>query len=504
MFLIKLLAMIAAALLCPFFVSSISDGIADFADNVNAVTDENIGTTEKSGNEITAAQENWFKENKPTGVNPANVSDFTFTEYTYKDGIEIKGYGVKEYIGSSKEVVIPAEYNGKFVIAVDREAFKGKDITSVTLPKSTLCIGTSAFRECKYLENINLPENLQKIDGGAFADCKSLSSLNLGKNIKYLGDKAFHGCTLLKDVQITGGVSPLVIKEYCFGECTALEKVTISDYTEVLGQGAFSNCKALTYFTLIETEKEISIETHKYVFENCESLKSIDASHFKNIDNDVFHGCTALETVILPDNMESINGGAFMNCVSLKYITLPDSLTTLGTHAFSGCTSLTTINIPSSLTQFSEAVFKDSGITEIYIPSSISYVGRNAFENCTNLTKIEFADEGEKLTTDFCAFRNTGITELILPGRVTAVGNQSFISCANLKKVVYKSSGAAFADQNIEFKAFSETPLEEIHIPATVDKIDESALPRETTIYCPAGSNAESWAKQYEVNYVTE
>ena len=105
---------------------------------------------------------------------------------------------------------------------------------------------------------------------------------------------------------------------------------------------------------------------------------------------------------------------------------------------------------------------------------------------------------------DFCAFRNTGVEELVLPGRVVTAGNQSFVACANLKKVVYKSSGAAFADQNIDYCAFADSPVEEIHIPATVDSIHESAIPYTAVIYCPAGSSAEEWAKQYGVNYVTE
>ena len=156
------------------------------------------------------------------------------------------------------------------------------------------------------------------------------------------------------------------------------------------------------------------------------------------------------------------------------------------------------------MTEIKEGVFYKTGLTEIFIPSTVSYIGNSAFDGCQNLTKVEFAEDGEKLKIDFCAFANTGVEEVTIPGRVTTVGNQAFVSCQNLKKVVYKSSGAAFADQNIDFKAFLDTPLEEIHIPDTVGSITDNAIPYTATIYCPADSYAEEWAKKYDVKYVIE
>lgn len=508
--------MILAAVLCPILFSLTGDTVKDAVNGLvsevtgtelsEEETDDNAEAAEKAQQQedTLVLQKKWFKENKPTGKNPDNASDFTFMEYTYEDGIEIEGYMITEYTGSANEVVIPSEYEGKFVIALDFSAFEGQDITSVTLPESMLYIGGYVFKECKYLESINFPENLQKIAVSAFEGCKSLSTLNLGRNIKYIGESAFARCDLLKTVQITGGASPLTIGAYCFGECIALERVTIPDYTEKLENSVFSNCKALTDFVISDTGNYTNIETGRWVFEYCEGLKTFDASRFTKIDGGTFQGCTSLETVILPDMLEEIQIDAFLNCTGLKNITLPDSVSVIGEGAFAGCTSLTTINIPASLTKLGDAMLMDSGITEIFIPANVSDTGRSTFENCTNLKRIEFAEEGEKLTIDFCAFRNTGVEELVLPGRVVTAGNQSFVACANLKKVVYKSSGAVFADQNIDYCAFADSPVEEIHIPATVDSIHESAIPYTAVIYCPAGSSAEEWAKQYGVNYVTE
>ena len=518
MFYKKLITMILSAFLCPVIICFLSGGIRTVVNGFlsSAVSAaKSVSATEKENNksedtkkpialeDVVSEQEKWFRDNEPTGNNPDNVSDFSFEKYTFEDGIKVEGYTITEYKGSSKEIVIPSEYEGEFVIAIKSDTFSGKDITSVTLPESLLYIDRRAFDSCKYLEDINFPENLQKIDAGAFADCKSLSTLTLGKNIRYIGEYAFKRCDTLKSVQITGGERPLILDQYCFNECKSLEKVTIPDYTDKLCKGVFSNCKALTDFTLTETGKGTGITTDRWVFEYCEKLTSFDASKFLNIESGVFQGCTSLETVILPETQDSIKHSTFLDCVSLKDITLPEGVTVIEEDAFYGCTSLTAISLPASVTSIGETAFKETNITEIFIPSNVSYIGRSAFLNCTNLKKIEFEEEGERLTIYYSAFENTGIEELTLPGRVVTVGNQSFVSCANLKKVVYKSSGAAFADQNIEFKAFAGTPLEEIHIPETVGIIGEYAIPKSATIYCAPGSSAEEWAK-YEVKYVTE
>ncbi len=507
MYLRKLLAMILSALLVPLLFSFLSKGIIDFYNKLIEDTpiSENSELAEKIEKyEEIAVQKEWFESNKPTGKNPANVSDFTFDECTYNDGFVVEGYMISDYKGKSKDVVIPSEYEGRFVIAINRGAFAETDITSVTFPESIIDIENNAFKNCHYLENVSFPDNLRVIDSSAFASCKSLSSVTLGKNILYLGDGAFNGCISLKNVQITGGVKQLSIGQRCFMNCTALEKVVLPDYISVLGEEAFGSCTSLTDFVFTETGKWTGIETNKYVFENCEKLKNIDASKFITIDDRVFNNCKSLETVTLSDELESIGSSAFSNCVSLKNITLPESLTLLDDGAFSGCTALTAINIPSSLSTIDNNAFASSGLTEIFIPSNISVIGGSAFGDCASLKKIEFAEEGEKLELYTYAFRNAPVEELVLSGRILSLGDCSFYNCENLKKVVYKSSGAAFADQKIKSEAFWKTPLEEIHIPETVESIDQTAIPKEATIYCPAGSPAEEWAKTNNVKYVIE
>ena len=56
-----------------------------------------------------------------------------------------------------------------------------------------------------------------------------------------------------------------------------------------------------------------------------------------------FSGCTALESITLPDGIESISYMAFTSCSSLKSIIIPADVTLLDSFAFLDCTGLTDI-----------------------------------------------------------------------------------------------------------------------------------------------------------------
>lgn len=70
-------------------------------------------------------------------------------------------------------------------------------------------------------------------------------------------------------------------------------------------------------------------------------------------------GCSALESVILPNRLETIDSNAFFNCTNLKNIDIPNSnyLRTIENNAFAGCSSLEEILLPTSLQEIGQNVF---------------------------------------------------------------------------------------------------------------------------------------------------
>ena len=120
----------------------------------------------------------------------------------------------------------------------------------------------------------------------------------------------------------------------------------------------------------------------------------------------------------------------------------------------------TDIVIPEGVENIDHEAFADCHLTSIKLPDSLKNIKKEAFKNCKNLRRVEFG---------------TGVTE---------IPNSTFEHCVNLKKVILPSSlekicNDAFRNTNlssiklteglkeIKYRAFADTPMQEIVIPST-------------------------------------
>lgn len=69
------------------------------------------------------------------------------------------------------EIGIPATYEGKPVVGIGKEAFKGSSVSRVTIPESVTTIGEGAFDGCSSLERITIPASVATIEQNAFRGC---------------------------------------------------------------------------------------------------------------------------------------------------------------------------------------------------------------------------------------------------------------------------------------------------------------------------------------------
>lgn len=89
------------------------------------------------------------------------------------------------------------------------------------------------------------------------------------------------------------------------------------------------------------------------------------------ISNIAFSYLENVESVYLPNTLESIGRDAFRGCISLKNINLPNGLETIEFDAFAECTSLSTVSVPGSVTSISEHAFwRCANIKEFIVDSS--------------------------------------------------------------------------------------------------------------------------------------
>jgi len=195
------------------------------------------------------------------------------------------------------------------------------------------------------------------------------------------------------------------------------------------------------------------------------------------IENAAFSGCTALETIEIPDHVKSLGESVFEQCTGLKSFSLPSTLTALPARIFSGCTALEVIRLPESLQKIGTGAFSGcSGAKEIYIPKSVTEIGYVAFDRCDAVEKLTIpflgetpSDSGAILGDTFTttnrnlpatlkevvllggtrieedAFEDCASMESIsLPASVTSIADNAFSGCASLKKITVDGANSTY------------------------------------------------------------
>ena len=106
------------------------------------------------------------------------------------------------------------------------------------------------------------------------------------------------------------------------------------------------------------------------------------------IPGQLFMYSTALESVTIPDGVQSIGYLAFAGCKALCDVDIPYTYIYFDYEAFSSCPSLTQITLPPELTTISSQLFSNSGLIRIQIPDQVTSIERYAFSNCKALISI--------------------------------------------------------------------------------------------------------------------
>ena len=183
------------------------------------------------------------------------------------------GTAVLTAIGSCTDtcITVPQFFEGKTVVAVADNAFKGNsDIISIKLPSSVSSIGKNAFAWCRRLETV-IGGGLVEIGAKAFAGCDSLADLGLGKKLKRIGAKAF-------------------------AYCPSLTSAYLPDSVYEMGAAVFEGCRNLDTVVL--------------------------PSSLRIVENGTFYACTSLRRVEIPTTLKYIDEYAFAYCVSLDMIAI--------------------------------------------------------------------------------------------------------------------------------------------------------------------------------------
>ncbi len=199
----------------------------------------------------------------PPKANPA--SDFKYGKYP--DG---KAVYILEYLGTAKDVVIPATIDGLPVTTIGSCAFSTDTIASVYIPDTVERIAYQAFYHASNLTSVRFGSGLQTIDSQAFARCESLQEIHLPSGLTTVGSNAFAACTSVKEISIPKSVNDWGLCAF-FGDYS-VTSITFEEGIETIGSTqSFMNLKELETVTIPASVTFIA----SYIFYGCEKLKTV-------------------------------------------------------------------------------------------------------------------------------------------------------------------------------------------------------------------------------------
>ena len=298
----------------------------------------------------------------------------------------IKNDKLIEYVGQGGDVVIP---DG--ITIISKKAFYDcETLETVTIPTSVKSIEKWAFSGTN-LKTVTIPIEVSCIEDLTFADCKNLKNIFLPKSIKTIKNGAFWGCSSLADITLPGVTT---IESSAFRYCESLKKITFLSNQINIEKAAFLGCDSLA-----DSNGFVIVNNILYDYIGNEINITVP-NGIVEISDSAFENCENIISVKLPDSVVSIGTAAFSNCSKLKSVNLPSGISNIGERAFEFCKSLTDITLPKELTEITDCVFRGcSSLKTLNIPENIIEIGPRAFEGNNSLVNVTVEGNVTKMGT---------------------------------------------------------------------------------------------------------
>lgn len=222
------------------------------------------------------------------------------------------------------------------------------------------------------------------------------TKITVPETVTKIGVAAFSFCYFLETVEFADGINLESFSRGMFGESDNLQRIKIPDSVKTV---------------------------EPLVFANCSALSSVEMSAVETIGTRAFEGCTAMESISLPDSLKTIGTLAFYGS-GLKSVEIPDSVEDivtvdddgaestvygLGLAAFNSCVSLESVKVGKGVKVIPSGAFGYClELKEIRIPLSVeevqgvhkdekgNYVYGHAFYYCNALSDIYYEGDEEE------------------------------------------------------------------------------------------------------------
>ena len=424
--------------------------------------------------------------------------------YTVLDGAEVRIEGCQS---SAARVEVPAQIEGLPVVAIAPDG-----MANIASAEEIVCcdgihsIGGCAFRGCSRLKRLVLPKLVPSFESSWFRHCSKVEELVLPGNLQTVKADVFDNSPL-KRLVIGQGTSE--VEPGAFGRST-LESIEVADENPYLASdGRAVYTKDGSWLVAL------AVPVARYeVRAGCRALAKRCMSAFAQ-----------LEELRLPRTVAYIGDFACYN-TGISSFTAPSELLQIGEKAFFRCSKLKSARLNEGLRVVQDSAFANTALEELLLPTTVFHLG-TALADGSKLVlsgpqaTLRMAGKGEYLDIDeygalyrveddglhllrlmdsaaerlvvregtrfidaeACA-RHARLREVELPQGLEELRQGAFRACRELAVCPIPDSVRLIGEE-----AFLDSSLEEVHLPAALEKLGESAL---ITYYAHHGQGVPS------------
>jgi hypothetical protein len=240
---------------------------------------------------------------------------------------------------------------GDGVTSIGITSFYNTAITSITLPSALTTIGQSAFENSKLTGDIVLPDALTAVGTQAFAGTQ-ITGISIPAGVTSIGQGAFAPIPTLANITLAEGNPSFRLDNGVLLNTagtrllvTAHEGNIGTTYTNTTVTSIDNYGLAYAPFTSIDLPALKTIGNYGFAYSDIEAY-TLDKD--VTVGQNVFAG-SALKTIVIGEGRNEIPQGLCAYCQQLTSVTLPSSTTNMMRNCFEGCSALEFMEIPANV-----------------------------------------------------------------------------------------------------------------------------------------------------------